>query len=226
MLCWSRRRRPRTTLAAARWTISSLCSNVLVIPYRAALPKSSLDVTSACTSVLRALTGRDDRIRFMHRSCAYAVRQVRLTCAAIDIVESSCTPRSRMLVDAIMLYPHTLMQRGGGCGMRLFGAANNMASVFFSFKSRQRDASHALTSITQQRIWSTAEAESPRGKSTYSYVSSAYTWYRISCFMNTSDRPTQYTEKSRGPNTLPWGTPCCSRISQDRWSSTLTHCVR
>ena len=108
-----------------------------VIPYRAALPKSSLDVTSACTSVLRALTGRDDRMRCMHRSCAYAVRQVRLTCAAIDIVESSCTPRSRMLV------------------------ANNMASVFFSFKSRQRDASHALTSITQRRIRSTAEAESP-----------------------------------------------------------------
>ena len=175
MLCWSRRRRPRTTLAAARWTISSLCSNVPVMPYRAALPKSSLDVTSACTSVLRALTGRDDRIRFMHRSCAYAVRQVRLTCAAIDIVESSCTPRSRMLVHAIMVHPHTSMQRGGGCGMRLFGAANNMASVFFSFKSRQRDASHALTSITQRRIRSTAEAESPRGKSTYSCVSSAYT---------------------------------------------------
>ena len=66
------------------------------------------------------------------------------------------------------------MQRGGGCGMRLFGAANNMASVFFSFKSRQRDASHALTSITQRHIRSTAEAESPRGKSTYSCVSSAY----------------------------------------------------
>ena len=96
---------------------------------RAALPKSSLDVTRACTSVLRALTGRDDRIRFMNRSCAYAVRQVRLTCAAIDIVESSCTPRSRMLVDAMMLHPHTSMQRGGGYGMRLFGTANNMAPV-------------------------------------------------------------------------------------------------
>ena len=58
-------------------------------------------------------------------------RPVRLTYAAIDIVESSCTPRSRMLVDARMLHPHTSMQRGGGCGMRLFVAANNMASVFF-----------------------------------------------------------------------------------------------
>ena len=115
MLCWSRRRKPRTTLAAARWTISSL--------------------TSACTSVLRALTVRDDRIRLMHRSCAYAVRHVRLTCAAMDIAESSCTPRSRMLVDAMMLHPHTSMQSGGGCGMRLFGAANTMASVFVSFKS-------------------------------------------------------------------------------------------
>ena len=174
MLCWSRRRRPRTTLAAARWTISSLCSNAPVIPHRATLPKSSLDVTSACTNVLCALTGRDDRIRLMHRSCAYAVRQVRLTCAAIDIVESSCTPRSRMLVDAMMLHPHTSMQRGCGCGMRLFGAANNMASVFFSFKSRQRDANHALTSITQRRIRSTADAESPRGKSMYRCVSSTY----------------------------------------------------
>ena len=54
--------------------------------------------------------------------------------------------------------------------MRLFGAANTMASVFFSFKSRQRDASHALTSITQRRIRSTADAESPREKSTYNCV--------------------------------------------------------
>ena len=130
MLWWSRRRSPRTTLAAARCTISSLCSNVPVIPHKVALPKSSLDVTSACTSVLRALIGRDDRIRLMDRSCAYAVRHVRLTCAAIDIVESSCTPRSRMLLDAMMLHPHTSIQRGGGCGMRLFGAVNNMASVF------------------------------------------------------------------------------------------------
>ena len=166
MLWWSRRRSPRTTLAAARCTISSLCSNVPVIPHKIALPKSSLDVTSACTSVLRALIGRDDRIRLMDRSCAYAVRHVRLTCAAIDIVESSCTPRSRMLLDAMMLHPHTSIQRGGGCGMRLFGTANNMASVFASFNSKQRDASHALTSITQRRIRSTAEAESPRGKST------------------------------------------------------------
>ena len=57
----------------------------------------------------------DDRIRLMDRSCAYAVRHVRLTCAAIDIVESSCTPRSRMLLDAMMLHPHTSIQRGGGC---------------------------------------------------------------------------------------------------------------
>ena len=100
---------------------------------------------------------------------------VRLTCAAIDIVESSCTPRSRMLLDAMMLHPHTSIQRGGGCGMRLFGAANNMASVFASFKCKRRDASHALTSITQRRIRSTADAESHRWKSTYNCVSSAYT---------------------------------------------------
>ena len=93
------------------------------------MPKSSLDVTSACTSVLRALTVRDDRIRLMHRSCAYAVRHVRLTCAAMDIAESSCTHRSRMLVDAMMLHPHTSMQSGGGCGMRLFGAANTLYPV-------------------------------------------------------------------------------------------------
>ena len=71
MLCWSRRRRPRTT----RWTIDSLCNNDPLIPSRAALPKSSFDVTSACTSVLRTLTVRDDRIRLMDRSCAYAVGQ-------------------------------------------------------------------------------------------------------------------------------------------------------
>ena len=172
-----------------------VCSNDPLIPHRAALPKSSLDVTSACTSVLRALTVRGDRIRLMHRSCADAVRHVRLTCAAMDIAESSCTPRSRMLVDERMLHPHTSIQSGGGCGMRLFGAANTMASVFDSFKSRQRDASEVLTSITQRRIRSAADAESPRGKSTYNCVSSAYSWYRISCFRKTSDRPAQYTEK-------------------------------
>ena len=115
-----------------------------------------------------------------------------------------------MLVDAMMLHPQTSMQRGGGCGMRLFGAANDMASVFFSFKSRQRDASHALTSITQRRIRSTANAESPRITACHPHI------YVISDIKNTSDRPAQYTEKSRGPNTLLWGTPCCSRISQDR----------
>ena len=31
---------------------------------------------------------------------------------AIDIIESSCTPRSRMLVEALMLHPHTAIQRG------------------------------------------------------------------------------------------------------------------
>ena len=76
-------------------------------------------------------------VRLMHRICAYAVRHVRLTCAAMDIAESSCTPRSRMLVDAMMLHPQMSMQSGCGCGMRLFGAANTMASVFVSFKSRQ-----------------------------------------------------------------------------------------
>ena len=139
----------------------------------------------------------------MHRSCAYAVRHVRLTCAAMVIAESCCTPRSRMLVDAMMLHPHTSIQSGGGCGMRLFGAANTTASVFVSFKSRQRDASQALTSITQRRIRSTADAKSPRGKSTYNCVSSAYTRYRISCFRKTSDRPAQYTEKGGGATRCP-----------------------
>ena len=139
MLCWSRRRKPRTTLAAARWTISSLCSNDPLIPQRAALPKSSLDVTSACTSVLRALTVRDDRIRLMHRSCAYAVRHLRLTCAAMDIAESSCTPRSRMLVDAMMLHPHTSMQSGGGCGMRLFGAVRQTDLLALLYRRQSAD---------------------------------------------------------------------------------------
>ena len=54
MLRWSRRSIHRTTRAAARCTISSRCSSVPVIPNNAAFPKSSVDVTSACTSVLHA----------------------------------------------------------------------------------------------------------------------------------------------------------------------------
>ena len=57
------------------------------MPHRAASPKSSRDVTSACTSVLHALSGRDDRIRGS---------------PAIDIVESSGTLRSRMLAECYM----------------------------------------------------------------------------------------------------------------------------
>ena len=34
---------------------------------------------------------------------------VRLTCAAIDIVESSCTPRSRMLAEVLTLHPQMSM---------------------------------------------------------------------------------------------------------------------
>ena len=83
------------TLAVGRWTIPSLCSN------DPALPKSSLVVTSVCTRIGDLC---------IDRRCAYAVRQVRLTCAAIYYVESSCTPRSRMLVDAMMLHPHTPIQ--------------------------------------------------------------------------------------------------------------------
>ena len=44
MLCWSRRRSSRTTLAAARWTISSLCSNNPLIPHRAACHPHIRDV--------------------------------------------------------------------------------------------------------------------------------------------------------------------------------------
>ena len=64
------------------------------------------------------------------------VRQVRLTCAAIDIVESSCTLRSRMLAEVLTLHPQMSKGRGGGCGTRLFGAENSITSVFVSFKSR------------------------------------------------------------------------------------------
>ena len=60
MLRWSRRSLQRTTSAAARCTISSRCSRVAVIPNNTAFPKSSVEVTSACASVLHALNGRDD----------------------------------------------------------------------------------------------------------------------------------------------------------------------
>ena len=86
-------------------------------------------------SVLRALTVRDDRIRLMDRSCAYAVRHVRLTCAAIDIVESSCTPRSRMLLDAMMLHPHTSIQRG----WLRNAVVRNFASLQYSNPSNVRN---------------------------------------------------------------------------------------
>ena len=117
MLRWSRRSIHRTTRAAARCTISSRCSSVPVIPNNAAFPKSSVDVTSACTSVLHAKSGRDDRMRAIFRSRPYAVPHsylippcavphTRVTCVVIDIVQSRYTPRSWMLADVLTSLPH------------------------------------------------------------------------------------------------------------------------
>ena len=41
----------------------SACNRVQVIPYNATSPKSSVDVTGACTSVLQANSGRYDLTR-------------------------------------------------------------------------------------------------------------------------------------------------------------------
>ena len=106
MLRWSRRSIQRTTRAAAHCTIWSRCNRVAVIPNNAAFPKSSVEVTSACTSVLHALSGRDDLKRAILRNRPYAVRHMRVTCMVIDIVESRYTPRSRMLADVLTSLPH------------------------------------------------------------------------------------------------------------------------
>ena len=165
MLRWSRRSIQRTTRAAARCTISSRCNRVPVIPNNAAFPKSNVEVTSACTSVLHAKSGRDYLVRVMFRNRPYAVRHVRVTCVVIDIVESRYTPRSRMLADVLTSLPHISICIRDGCAIR-FGAANSMASVFASFNSKHRNANHDFTSITYRRIRSIANAESLRGKST------------------------------------------------------------
>ena len=88
--------------------------------------------------------------------------QVWLKCAAFDIVKSSCMSRSHILAQVLTLHPQMSMGRGGGCTIWLFGAENSIASVFVSFKSRWRDASHTFTSITQRDIHSVADAESLR----------------------------------------------------------------
>ena len=41
-----------------------------------------------------------------------------------------------MLIEVLTLNPQMLIERGGGCGTRLFGAGNNTGSVFVSFESR------------------------------------------------------------------------------------------
>ena len=47
-----------------RWNISSRCSRVPEMTYRAGFPKSSCDVTSACTSVLHTLSGDRSSSRY------------------------------------------------------------------------------------------------------------------------------------------------------------------
>ena len=76
MLRWSRRSIQRTTHAVARCNISSRSSRVPVIPNNAAFPKSSVEVTSECTSVLHAKSGRDDLIRAILRNRPCAVRHI------------------------------------------------------------------------------------------------------------------------------------------------------
>ena len=84
------------------------CSSVPVIPNNAAFPNSSVDVTSACTGVLHATSGRDDRIRAIFRNRPYAVPHTRVTCVVIDIVQSRYTPRSRMLAVVLTSLPHNV----------------------------------------------------------------------------------------------------------------------
>ena len=43
---------------------------------------------------------------------------------------------SRMLAEVLTLHPQMSTRRDGGCGTRLFGAENRIASVSASFKSR------------------------------------------------------------------------------------------
>ena len=131
MLRWSRRSIQRTTRAAVRCTISSRCNSVPVIPNNAAFPESSVEVTSACTSVLQGKSGRDDLIRSILRSLPYAVRHMRVTCVFIDIVESRYTPRSRMLADVLTSLPQMSMRIGDVCVIR-FGAANSMTRAVIS----------------------------------------------------------------------------------------------
>ena len=58
-----------------------------------------------------------------------------------------------MLAVVLTLHPQMSMGREGGCGTRLFGAENSIASVC-----------HTFTSLTQRDIRSAADAESLRGK--------------------------------------------------------------
>ena len=55
-----------------------------------------------------------------------------------------------MLLDAMMLHPHTSKQRGGGCGMRLFGAASNIViGVYFA---RENEGIHLNLSVFVQMV--------------------------------------------------------------------------
>ena len=97
------------------------------MPHRAAFPKSSRDVTSACTSVLHALSGRDDRKLGVGSPagtanvCDHRHRGVELY-AKVMYVDRSADVTSA-----------DVMGRGGDCGTRLCGAVNSIASVFVSF---------------------------------------------------------------------------------------------
>ena len=68
--------------------------------------------------------------------CHVVGRRQSGTANVFDIVESSCTPRSCMLAEVLTLHPQMSMGRGGGCGTRLFGTENSIASVFVASKSR------------------------------------------------------------------------------------------
>jgi len=84
---------------------------------------------------------------------------------------------------------------------------------------------HCLTSVVQvARIDRPAAVLSTR-IARWSWVSSAYWWYRTPWDAMTSATGLQYTANSSGPSTDPCGTPTSRVVSEDRCCPSFTNCV-
>ena len=119
-----------------------------------------------------------------------------------------------------------MLTRVNDVGVRRHDEWMTMACDLLSFITSPLSQSHAFASCTQASIRARACVWSVGGKVMYSWVSSAYKWWRILCFYKGVVSGAMYALNSSGPRTVPCGTPVVMMFASDTPRFTRTTYVR